>query len=233
MCRGCGFVATAQTHRNRDLSEQPEDTPPEDVTQGKPNADWCADLKIGDSSDQQLVDLLARFDEIANKLSAGNELRARAVDILTEAWVKRVPHGRDKDTIAGSALYIASRQEHETIPFSVVTSALNKRPSQLRVTYRAMRTELNIKLVPPVAGDYTAFLGQELGLCERITDEATHLCTECSSHAGNPVGIAAAALYLAAVDEDTSITLRDAGHAARITKETVWRHSMVLRSQKA
>jgi transcription initiation factor TFIIIB Brf1 subunit/transcription initiation factor TFIIB len=59
--------------------------------------------------------------------------------------------------------------------------------------------------------------------------EGLEILEEAPSISGNPAGIAAAALYLAGRQSDAPFTLSDAGVAAGVTKETVWRKSKEIR----
>ena len=89
-------------------------------------------------------------------------------------------------------------------------------------------SELDLEI--PVTGpeDYVPYIGGELSLPESVIHEAVTMLKEDIECSGNPAGVAASVLYLLATDE-YEITLKQAGRAAGVSKETVWRNTQTVR----
>ncbi|MEM2504916.1 MAG: transcription initiation factor IIB, partial [Candidatus Bathyarchaeia archaeon] len=91
--------------------------------------------------------------------------------------------------------------------------------------YRLLIKELNLKM--PVADPvkYVAKIASRLGLSEKIQRKAIEIlrkCQELKACAGkDPVGLAAASLYMACVDEGEKITQKDVAEAAGVTEVTI------------
>lgn len=96
---------------------------------------------------------------------------------------------------------------------------------KLERAYRYIVRELDLEVQPADPTDYLPRLASELGVSERVVQRARKLLQapdDPGVHAGrNPVGLAAAALYAAALLCDEKVTQREVGSVADISQVTI------------
>lgn len=230
ICHDCGMV-DPETKADQGGESNKGDGP---YTPGKRagqslNAEWIRDVDIKDSSDENLVELLLLVDEVAVELGFDGEERVRAAELATSAWENRLPHGRSMDTIAGACVYITSRENVRPRPVSIIAEVLGEDEESVNKSYRALISSLEVEV--PLSGPdaYTHYLGEQLGIPDDVSRAVEDVLSKDIEINGNPAGIAAGALYLAANARDRDITMVEAGQAAGVAKETVWRKVRDLR----
>lgn len=193
-------------------------------SQGTP---WVDDVQILDATDQQLVRVVSRTDEVADKLGLSVEGRHRAVEIAIEAWEQNIMHGREFDATVAAGVYLAAHQFDNPRPTHVVASHAGTTTQQFARVRKAMVQELELESESSDPEKYLPYLCDMVQAPSWVQLQATDRL-ENTRMTGNPVGIAAAALYLTAKDE-LDLTLKDAAEIAGVTKETIWKKSKELR----
>lgn len=230
ICHDCGMV-DPETNAEHSCESNKGDgsyTPSQREDQSL-NAEWIRDVEIKDSTDENLVELLLLVDEVAQELRFDGEERIRAAELATSAWENRLSHGRSMNTIAGACIYITSRENTRPRPMSIIAEVLGEDEESINKSYRALIASLEVEV--PLSGPdaYTHYLGEQLGIPSDVIRSVEDVLSEDIEISGNPAGIAAGALYLAANAHDHGITLVKAGQAAGVAKETVWRKVSDLR----
>lgn len=234
ICQSCGLVlhdtegsslpvtqARVQTTDEVDVVENPETT-----TDG-----WWTEIEINDSSDQRLVETLARMDTVTEELDVDPQTRIQAAEVVTNAWERRFMHGRREDATVGASVYAACRKSGHPRPIGAVAEAANVNKSSLQSTYRTLTTKLEIQTGVALPGEYVPYLRKRLNLSDEVATDTIDILSNLNDVSGNPVGVAAAALYIAADAGGESISLRKIGQTAGVTKETVWRKATAIRRQ--
>jgi transcription initiation factor TFIIB len=190
---------------------------------------WHSDLEVKDSSDERLVGALTQMETMAEELTMTVEACFRAAEILTEAWEQRFMHGRGEDPTVAACIYTACRQRGQPRPISSVADTVGVCDSGLKSIYRTLVTELELQVETAESDDYIPHLSAQLELSHETAMKAEDVLAKAQDVAGNPVGIAAAALYIAANDTENTITFREAAEVSGVTKETIWRKAESLR----
>src|SRR3989304_1997452 len=92
-------------------------------------------------------------------------------------------------------------------------------------TYRYIARELHIRILPAPPEDYIPRFASMLGLSDKVQARATRLLKQAMKNeatAGKgPTGVAAAALYIAAVFEGEKRTQREIADAIGVTEVTI------------
>lgn len=233
ICRDCGKVDPETTHSQSleddkgDGSDNPVRAEALFSTEGQNRQDHPFDIE--DSSDANLARLLLSGDRAAHCLGFRDDERLRTAELAAFAWENHFSHGRSMDAIVGACLYTAARESARPRPITVVAEAVETSEEAINTAYRALVSELEISV--PVTGPapYTHYLSDQLDLPNGITEEVVEVLSEDLDVSGNPAAVAAGALYLAANSRGHEVTLVDAGQAAGVAKETVWRKVSSLR----
>lgn len=226
VCQECGLV---QAHADADISESGKVSMTDSNQMSETDGDWTDSVEVRDSTDEQLVSTLGEVDALASELAVSADCRVAAADLMGECWRQNLLHGRSVPAIAGAVLYVVCRREGTARPIGAVAAVADVDTRSLTNAYQVVRSELEIDLAPSAPSDYVEYLYSTIAL-EGLDSRRTDAFLETGSGStGNPVGIAAAAVYLAAHEADIEVTLREVAEAAGLTKETIWRHSRHLR----
>jgi transcription initiation factor TFIIB len=169
------------------------------------------------------------MEAVAEELTTTVEARFRAAEILTEAWEQRFMHGRGEDITVAACLYTACRTSGQPRPISRIADTAGVCESKLKSIYRTLMTELELQVETAEPEDYIPHLTAQLELDHETATKAEGVLAKTQRVAGNPVGIAAAALYIAANGTENTITFREAAEISGVTKETIWRKAENLR----
>jgi transcription initiation factor TFIIB len=190
--------------------------------------DWKHSVAVTDSSDKNIVEILSLVDTYVEATNHSQEVRLRAAEMLVSAWEIGLFEGRRKEPLAAGGVYAAGRECGDPRPLTIVSNTAGVDESKLNDAYRLLISELDLEI--PITGpeDYVPYLGCELSLPESMVRKSESVLEKEVDCSGNPAGVAVAVLYLLASD-DYDVTLKRAGSAAGVSKETVWRKTKALR----
>ncbi|WP_133412370.1 transcription initiation factor IIB family protein [Natrarchaeobaculum sulfurireducens] len=230
VCQSCGLVdpETETEQSEVDNKEDGSNTPVQTETSSL-NVTWVSDVNVRDSSDENIVELLLLLDRAAHQLRFCRDNRIRAAELVISGWENRLLQGRSKDALVGASVYLASRESERPVPVSIIAKVVGEKEGLINNSYRELIKTLEIEV--PVTGPeaYTQYLGEELGIQVGLVRKVEEFLDCETDISGNPAAIAVGALYLTASAHGHEITLAEAGKAAGVAKETVWRKVNDLR----
>lgn len=229
VCEGCGRVNDDHPVEGKTESSGQQSG---FVTERTPNkaTDWEESVEISDSTDEKLVEILIMVDEIGDMLDAASSERNRAAEVVTTAWENRLLVGSSIEVAVGACWYITFREQGEPRPIGVVSNIADVKSSKLHSFRRKAINELDLRLNVVRPAEYLPFLCSQLNLSPRVLESAQEILGDvCVS--GNPAGVAAAGLYVAAHDTKEAVTMREAAQTAQLSKETIWQRVDDLRNQ--
>lgn len=190
--------------------------------------DWQDHVAVKDHSEANLVDVLSQSEDFSKELDLPQELEIRTAEILTDAWKSNFMHGRNKTDTIAAALYTVSRQKSQSIPPGIISRIVGTEKQAVKNTYQKLTKHLSIDLDTPTPEEYVPSVCGELDLPTRIQDDTIELLSDERPRGGNPVGIAAAGVYVTCTEKNIDLTLREAAAIVNMTKETVWRQKSKL-----
>jgi transcription initiation factor TFIIB len=133
--------------------------------------------------------------------------------------------GRSTESIIAALLYTTCREEGAPRTLDEISRASGINRRDIGKTYRYISRKLSIRILPARPQDYIPRFGSLLDLDEAvqvrgisILDDATKF--DVTSGKG-PIGVAAAALYIAAVLEGRRKTQREVADAIGVTEVTI------------
>jgi len=186
---------------------------------------WQIRARVHSSVDRNLAQAMAELDRLADKLHVPSSVKEKAALIYRRALDKGLVRGRSILAIAAASLYAACRftQTSRTLKETAGASLVKKK--DIARCYRLILRELEIKM--PIADPIRCVpkIGSEVGIGEQTQQKAIELLRlagEKKIIAGkDPMGLAAAALYIACVLEEEKKTQREIAEAAGVTEVTV------------
>lgn len=225
ICDDCSYVVETGVS-NSSTPDFSEDIDGDEIN----DRAWDQSISVKDKSEANLVEILSLVEEVTDELALSHELAIRAAEIAVEAWKANFMHGRTKPDTVGASVYAASREMQQGIPPAIIANNINSNQQSVKDTYQQLKAELNLDIDPPSSTEYLGHICQELDLPAEVAT-TTETVLDGYHAGGNPVGIAAAAVYVVSNNEGNELTLRQAAEAIGLTKETIWRQASQIRKE--
>ncbi len=167
----------------------------------------------------------SELDRLKDKLSLSDSVVEKAAYIYRKALEKKMLRGRSISGMMGSALYAACRETNTPSTLKDIAETMTIKKAHLAAYYRLLVKELDLKRPVVDSVQNVARIASKIGLSEKTKRYAIEILRKAEENkisAGkNPMGLAAAALYVACVINGENKTQRDVAEAADITDVTV------------
>lgn len=186
---------------------------------------WDSRSQVHEPVDRNFRQAFSELDRLKDKLAVGDAVTEKAAYIYRKATEKSLARGRSISSLVVAALYAACRDMETTRTLSDIANASNIKKKDVARCYRLLIRELDLKM--PVADPSRCIsrIANKVGLNEKIQRTALEIIDKARQKGivfgKNPMGLAAAALYVASVIEDGAITQEKLANAAGITPVTV------------
>ena len=186
---------------------------------------WQIRSRVHSSVDRNLAQAMAELDRLTDKLHIPPSIKEKAAVIYRKALDKGLVRGRSISAIAAASLYAACRtsQTPRTLRELADHSPIKKK--DIARCYRLLLRELNIKMPIPAATLRVPKIAAKVNVGEKTQQAAVEILREAErlkTTAGkDPMGLAAAALYIACVMNDEKRTQKMIADAAGVTEVTI------------
>jgi len=196
---------------------------------------WQIRSRVHSSADRNLAQAMAELDRLSDKSYIPGPVKERAAVIYRKALDKGLVRGRSIAAIAAAALYAACRVTGtpRTLREIAESSLVDKK--DVARCYRLLLRELDVQM--PISdpltyiskiAEKTAISGQTQGLAVKIIHEARRKRVSAGK---DPMGLAAAALYIACLQIGEKKTQKEIAEAAGVTEVTVRNRYKTLKRQ--
>ena len=216
-------LATIINPMNRDASGKPLSSAMKSTIERLRT--WDSRSKVNASSDKNLRQALSQLATLKDKLSLNDAVIEKASYIYRKALEKGLVRGRSISALIAAALYAACRDTETPRTLKDVADAGNIKKKDISRCYRILHKELDLKMpvVNPI--QCIARIASKLGISEktkRYAAKVLQIAQEHEESAGkDPMGLAAAALYLSCVKNNEDMTQRDIAEASNVTEVTI------------
>jgi transcription initiation factor TFIIB len=179
---------------------------------------WDSRSKVKASSDRNLRQALSELTRLKDKLSLSDSIIEKSAYIYRKALEKELVRGRSISALIAASLYAACRETETPRTLKDVAEAGNLKKKDISKYYRLLHQELGLKMpvVDPI--QCIARIASKLGITEKTKRYAIKVLKIAHEHeessGKDPMGLAAAALYLSSVKNGENITQRDIAEAA-------------------
>jgi len=186
---------------------------------------WDSRSQVHEPVDRNFRQAFSELDRLKDKLAVGDAVIEKAAYIYRKALEKGLVRGRSISALIASALYAACRDTQTPRTLKDVGNASNIKRKDIARCYRLLLRELSLKMpvVNPV--NCVSRIASIAGLSEKTKREATKILRTAEdlkiSAGKDPMGLAAAALYVACVTNGENKTQRDVAEAAGVTEVTI------------
>ncbi len=186
---------------------------------------WHTRTRMHSSVDRNIAQAITELERIADKLGLPKIVREEAAIIYRKAVEKELVRGRAIESVVAAALYAACRIHK--IPRTLDEIAKHTKSGRKEVArcYRLLVRELGLRIPLVDPADFVHRIATMLGLSGATVKTAIEII-ERAKNAGvtagkDPAGIAAAAVYIAALLNDERRTQKEVATAAGVTEVTV------------
>lgn len=181
--------------------------------------------RVSTSIERNLRLAMAELRVIASYLDLPNVVRDEASRIYHYVLQRGMVRGRSMESVIAACLYTACRSYNIPRTLDEMATASDIERKEIGRTYRFIIRKLGIKIKQNSPKDYISRFSAVLKLSPKTQSDALKILekadtVELTSGRG-PAGIAAAALYVAALMNDEKKTQREVADIAGITEVTI------------
>ena len=186
---------------------------------------WNRRSTINGSRDRNLSQAMIELQKITDKLHIPSIVQERAAFIYRKALKKGIIRGRSIASMVLASLYVACRmtQTPRTLEDIAHHSPLDKK--EIARCYRLLLRKLNLRAPVPNAKLKVPKIASAVGLSENTQRKAIEILREADrlriTVGKAPMGLAAAALYLACVMNGENRTQKILAEASGVTEVTI------------
>lgn len=181
--------------------------------------------RVSTSIERNLRLAMAELRRVASFLNLPSVVRDEASRVYNFVLQRGLVRGRSMESVIAACIYAACRSYNIPRTLDEISAASDVERKEIGRTYRFIVRKLKIKITPSSPKDYISRFSSILHLSPKTQNEALKILkradiSELTSGRG-PAGIAAAALYVAALMNDEKKTQREVADVAGITEVTI------------
>jgi len=186
---------------------------------------WQKRIRVGKNSQRNLTQALGVLNRISSSMTLPRNVRETAAVIYRKVLDEDLIRGRSIQAVAASAIYAACRQNGIPRSLDEIAEASAISRKEIGRNYLFIARELKLKMQTPSPRDYISRFNSELKLSMqtlRKAIEITQAAEDKKILSGRaPLGIAAAALYMASVLCGEHKTQKQIADVASVTEVTI------------
>jgi transcription initiation factor TFIIB len=186
---------------------------------------WNERFRTRDSKERNLKQALGEIDRMASALGLPENVRETASVIYRRALDENLLPGRSIEGVSTASVYASARQAGVPRSLDEITEVSRVEKSEIARTYRYVVRELGLEVKPADPESYVPRFASSLDLSEESEMRARQLlqnAKEQGVHSGkSPVGLAAAAVYAAALLTNEKTTQAAVSEVADISEVTI------------
>lgn len=186
---------------------------------------WDSRTQAHSSAERNLRQALNEMDKLKDKLALTDAVIEKAAYIYRKSMEKKLVRGRSIQGLVAACLYASCRNTETPRTLDDIAKGINIRRKDVARCYRLIFRELELKMpvVDPVKG--VSRIASIAKLTEKSKRKAINILEKAKKLgivAGkDPMGIAAAALYLACISTGESKSQKDISIASGVTEVTI------------
>jgi transcription initiation factor TFIIB len=168
---------------------------------------------------------MAELDRIAVELHVPPNVKEHAALIYRKALKKDLIRGRSIDAFVAAAIYAACRAAEVPRPIKKISEASTRDHAEVARTYRLLIREMNLRMPIDDPMKFVPSIASKLKLRQETEIKAINILRRAKVRQAlsgkDPRGLAAAALYMACLDNNDKRIQKDVAAAAGTTEVTL------------
>ena len=181
--------------------------------------------KLDDTWGRNLSIAMAELDRLSVTLHIPKAVKEHAALLYRKALKHDLIRGRSIDAFVAASIYAACRLHKIPRPLKNVSKASTREHSEVARSYRLLLRELKLKMPIDDPMKFVSGIASKLQVRQNTEQQAIEILIKARKKQGlsgkDPRGIAAAALYMACMDNDDKRIQKDVAAAAGTTEVTL------------
>ncbi len=177
------------------------------------------------SRDRNLSFAFSELQRLVSQLNLSPAVHEKVAKLYEKAANDSLVRGRSTESIIAALLYTTCREQGAPRTLDEISKASGISKRDIGKTYRYISRKLVMRILPARAQDYVPRFGSLLTLSEKVQVKAVKILDEAAesdvTSGKGPIGVASAALYIAAVLEGEKKTQREVADAIGVTEVTI------------
>ncbi len=186
---------------------------------------WDSRSQSSHPMDRNLRTALSDLGRLKDKLAISSSVVEKAAYIYRKAIDKGLVRGRSITGLLAASLYAACRETGTPRTIKDVAGAANIKRKDIARCYRLLHHELELKMPVTDSIQCVARIASTINISEKTKRYAVKVLKKAQkdeeSAGKDPMGLAAAALYLSCVKNGEDKTQKDVAEAANVTEVTI------------
>jgi transcription initiation factor TFIIB len=196
---------------------------------------WQIRSRVHSSTDRNLAQAMSELERLSSKVNISPPIREKAAVVYRKALDKGLVRGRSINAIAAAALYAACRKSGSPKALREIAEASLVDKKDVARCYRMLLQELDFHMPISDPLTYVSKIAEKNGITGKTQGAAIAILRTAKqqrfSAGKDPMGMAAAALYIACLQNGEKITQKDIAEAAGVTEVTVRNRYKELKKQ--
>ena len=196
---------------------------------------WQIRSRVHSSIDRNLAQAMAELERLSGKLNISSPTKEKAALVYRKALDRGLVRGRSINAIVAAALCAACRMSGSPKTTSEITGASLTDKKDVTRCYRLLLQELDFHM--PISDPliFISKIAEKNGISGKTQGKAIAILRDAKQKrfsAGKaPAGMAAAALYIACIQNNEKITQKDIANVAGVTEVTIRNRYKALKRQ--
>jgi transcription initiation factor TFIIB len=186
---------------------------------------WDSRSQVHEPQDRNLRQAFSELDRLSDKLAVSDSVVEKAAYIYRKALERGLVRGRSISAIIAASLYAACRDRETPRTLKDLAVVSNVKKKDIARCYRLILKEMDMKMPVVDPTKCVSRIASRAGLTEKTKRRALQILVKAEeariSAGKDPMGLAAAALYVSCTLEGEAKTQRDVAEAAGVTEVTI------------
>jgi len=186
---------------------------------------WQQRTHIANTTERSFIFALSEIDRMACALRLPMNIREASSMLYRKAMKQRLIRGRSIEGIATAIIYIICRQYGVPRTLEEVREISRVEQKEISRAYRFLLRELSLKVTPASPVDFVPRFCSLLDLSSNIQSNAIEIIKRATekelTNGRGPIGIAAAAIYIAAILGGEHRTQKEVSDVTGVTEVTI------------
>ena len=196
---------------------------------------WQIRSRVNSSVDRNLAQAMSELDRLSETVYIPAQIKEKAAVIYRKALSKNLVRGRSINAVAAAALYAACRGSGTPRTLREIAKASLADKRDVARCYRLLLQELNVHVTIADPLTYVSKIAEKNEISGKTQGAAIAILREARRKkitAGkDPMGLAAAALYIVCIQNNERKTQKDIAEASGVTEVTLRNRYKALKKQ--
>jgi transcription initiation factor TFIIB len=186
---------------------------------------WQIRSRVHSSIDRNLAQAMSELDRLTGKVCISSSIKEKAALIYRKALDKGLVRGRSINAIAAAALYAACRGSGTPRTLREIATASLVDKKHVAQCYRLLLQEFDAQMPVSDPLTYVSKIAEKTGISGKAQGAAIAILKQARlkrvAAGKDPIGLAAAALYIACIQHNERQTQKDIADASGVTEVTI------------